>query len=153
MPDLTPHSLSHLLTDLIGRKVTSVRIISGSETKLRQAYGVYTDSRNEKTFVVKADLLLLGSLVGALVGLPDSEVRSRLSGTLIEELFRDAIFEVLNVASSVIDPGGQAILVKMSMDTSDLADAAKQIVVKPNHKIDFDVSVEGYQGGRLTVLS
>lgn len=30
---------------------------------------------------------------------------------------------------------------------------AESIVAKPNHKVDFNVAVEGYRGGRFAVLS
>jgi hypothetical protein len=148
------YALTHLLTDLIGRKVTFTLVTSGQETQARQVYGIYRRLSNEAPLVVKADLPLLGSFAGTLVGLSDTDVQSRLAGPSIEELFTDAIYEVLNVASSAITSEGRPVLSKMVTDCADIkGTAAEAIVMKPNHKIDFNVVVEGYRGGRFTVLS
>lgn len=147
------YALTHLLTDLIGRKVTFMLTSSAPESKARQVYGIYKRLSTEAPLVVKADLPLLGSFAGSLVGLSDSEVKKHLAGPAIEELFADAIYEVLNVASSAITSEGRAILSQMVMDPSDIKGTAEGIVVKPNHRIDFNVTVEQYCGGRLTVLS
>ena len=106
------------------------------------------------SLVVKADLPLLGSFAGGLVGLSDSEGQSRLVQPIIEELFSDAIYEVLNVASSAITSEGRAVLSKMVTKHTDIkGSVAESIVAKPNHKVDFNVAVEGYRGGRFAVLS
>lgn len=153
MPDPRHYLLSHLLTNLIGRTVTFTPVAPGPDTKGKHVYGIYTCSPSEAPLVVKADLSLLGSFAGALVGLPDSEVQSRLLAPVIEELFTDAMFEVLNVASSSIASEGRAILSKMVMDLGYLMGAARKIVVKPNHRVDFNVVVQDYHGGRFAVLS
>jgi hypothetical protein len=62
---------------------------------------------NETAVVVKADLPLLGSLAGILVGLPDSAVKEHLAATPMEELLRDAVYELLHIASAVITTEGR----------------------------------------------
>jgi len=97
--------------------------------------------------------LLLFSCAGALVGLPDSEVQSRLSAPAIDELLRDAVYEVLNVASSALAAEGRAVLTKMVTNRSEVGDAFETILAKPIRRIDFNVSVDDYEGGKFTVLS
>ena len=58
------------------------------------------------------------------------------------------------VASSAITSEGRAVLSMMATGPSEIkGTAAEAIFVKPNRKIDFNVAVEQYCGGRLTVLS
>ena len=148
------YALTHLLTDLVGRKVTFTPVTSGPGTKTRQVYGIYQCLPNEEPLVVEADLPLLGSFAGTLVGLSDSEVQNRLVGPALEDLFADAIYEVLNVASSALSSEGRAVLSKMVTDTNGIkGTAAETIVGKPNHTVAFNVIIEGYRGGRFTVLS
>lgn len=147
------YALSHLLTNLIGRKVTFTPVTSSPETKAIQVYGIYMRLSNEAPLVVKADMPLLGSFAGALIGLSDSEVQRRLVGPALEEPFADAIYEVLNVTSSVIVSECRAVLSKMVTDPADIKGAAEAILVKPNHRANFNVTIEQYLGGRFALLS
>ena len=153
MSDPTAPNLSQLFTSLIGRSVTFARVPPGPETKARQVYGLYTHHPAGAPIVVKSDLLLLFSCAGALVGLPDSEVQSRLSAPAIDELLRDAVYEVLNVASSALAAEGRAVLTKMVTNRSEVGEAFETVLAKPAFRIDFNVSVDDYEGGRFTVLS
>src|ERR1700761_8398365 len=116
MAQPTPFALSKLLSELIGRKVTFAQTTVAPETKIKQMYGIYTVLPHETAIVVKADLPLLGSLGGVLVGLPDSTVKEHLAATPVEELLRDAIHEVLNISSTVVTNEGRAVFVKMTAD-------------------------------------
>jgi uncharacterized membrane protein len=153
MPEPTPYLLSQHFGHLIGRKVTFVQTASETDSKARPIYGVYTVFPRETPLVVKADLALLGSFAGALVGLPDSEVSHRLSGVNMEELLRDAICEVFNVASAVVAVEGRAVFDAMITDRTCISGAAEQILMKPFRRSHFNVTVEGYQSGRFNVFS
>jgi hypothetical protein len=153
MSEPTPYALSKHLTGLIGRKVTFTQTVVAPETKIKQMYGIYTVLPHETAIVVKADLPLLGSLGGILVGLPDSAVKEHLAATPVEELLRDAIHEVLNVTSTVVSTEGRAVFVKMIADPILIDGAAGKILKKPDHKSYFNVTVDGYQGGKFTIFS
>jgi hypothetical protein len=153
MSEPTPYALSKHLTDLIGRKVTFTQTVVSPETKVKQMYGIYTVLPHETAVVVKADLPLLGSLGGVLVGLPDSAVKEHLAATPVEELLRDAIHEVLNIASTVVTNEGRAVFVKMIADPILIDGAAGKVLKKPDRRSYFNVLVDGYQGGKLTIVS
>jgi hypothetical protein len=148
----TTRSLSNLFTQLIGRQVTFA-LTTSPLTKAPQIYGVYNTLPDETATVVKADLPLLGSFAGALVGLPDSAVKEHLKANPIEELLRDAIYEVLNVASTTITIQGRTVLARMETDPSTIDGAAAKVLKTPERKYYFDVSIEGYQGGKFAILS
>lgn len=153
MAEATPFALSQLLTQLIGRKVTFAQATVAPETKIKQVYGIYNVLPHETAIVVKADLPLLGSLAGVLVGLPDAAVKEHLAANPIEELLRDAIYEVLNIASTVVTTQGRAVFTKMVTDPALIDGAAGKLFKKPDHRSYFNVLVDGYQGGKFTIFS
>jgi len=153
MSEPTPFALSKIFSELIGRKVTFVQTTAAPETKIKQMYGIYTVLPHETAIVVKSDLTLLGSLAGVLVGLPDSSVKEHLAVNPIEELLRDAIHEVLNIASAVITNEGRAVFVKMVADPILIDGNAGKVLKKPDHRSYFNVLVDGYQGGKFTIFS
>jgi hypothetical protein len=153
MSEPTPYALSQLFTNLIGRKVTFAQTTVAAETKVKQVYGIYTLFPYETAIVVKSDLPLLGSLAGVLVGLPDAAVKEHLKVNPIEELLRDAIHEVLNIASAVITTEGRAVFTKLVADPVFIDGAAGKVFKKPDHRSYFNVLVDGYQGGKLTIFS
>jgi len=153
MSEPTPFALSKHLTDLIGRKVTFAQTVVAPETKIKQMYGIYTVLPYETAIVIKADLPLLGSLGGVLVGLPDSEVKKHLAATPVEELLRDAIHEILNISSTVVAYEGRAVFVKMITDPIMIDGAAGAVLKKPDRKSYFNVLVDGYQGGKFAIFS
>jgi hypothetical protein len=153
MSEPTPYALSKLLSELTGRKVTFTQTTAAPETKIRQMYGIYTVLPHENAIVVKCDLPLLASLAGILVGLPDSAVKEHLAVSPIEELLRDAIYEVLNITSAVITNEGRAIFTKMIADPLLIDSAPGKVLKKPDHRSYFNVLVDGYQGGKFTVFA
>jgi hypothetical protein len=153
MSEPTPYALSQLFSQLIGRKVAFAQTTLSADGKVKHMYGIYNVLPHERPIVVKADLPLLGSMAGALVGLPDSTVKERLGGTPIEEVLRDAIHEVLNVVSAVITTDGRAIFTKMVPETAYIDGAAGEMFKKPDHKSYFNVTVDGYTGGKFTVFA
>jgi hypothetical protein len=153
MSEPTPYALSQLFTNLIGRKVTFAQTTVAAQTKVKQVYAIYTLFPYETAIVVKSDLPLLGSLADVLVGLPDAAVKEHLKVNPIEELLRDAIHEVLNIASAVVTTEGRAVFTKMVANPVFIDGAAGKVLKKPDHRSYFNVLVDGYQGGKLTIFS
>lgn len=153
MPEPILHRLTRHFTNLIGRKVTFAQATGASDQKTSSVYGVYKLVSSGGAVVVKADLALLGSFAGALVGLPDSEVKRHLASMPIEELLRDAMYEVLNIASAVVVVEERAVLTAMVTDAFYVQGEAAKILKSPSDKVEFNVTVDGYQGGRLVLLT
>jgi hypothetical protein len=144
-----PHSyaLSSRLSQLIGRTVTFVETTAEPGTNTKQVYGVYTVLPHETAIIVQADLPLLGSFAGALLGFPDCVVREHLQLSQIEEVLRDAIHEVLNITSAAITNEGRAVFIKMVTDPAYIDGAAGGVFARPDRRTNFNVAVDGYQGG------
>ncbi|MGA9671105.1 MAG: hypothetical protein WBQ94_17980 [Terracidiphilus sp.] len=151
------HNLSKHFTHLVGRDVKFQKAGLAPDKGASWIYGSYEmvsadDPTDTKSLVVKADRDLLGSLAGALVGLPSDEVIRRLRSSSLDELLQDAIYEILNVAAGVIAPGYRTILAGMSVEARDVQGEASQVLASPSAKAIFDVVVQGYNGGRFRVF-
>jgi len=153
MRDPVPQTLSRHFTNLIGRKVTFVKSLAKGKTNDKKVFAVYRSFPSHGVIVLKADLSLIGSFAGVLVGMPDSEVRSRVAELKLDDLIRDAIAEILNVATPAIATEDRATFLSMAMDESEIEDAAKEIASKPHREFIFDVTVEEHQGGRFHILT
>ncbi len=153
MSEPTAPALSRHFSNLINRSVSFVPSGNLFENKVRQVYGMYEMFPGPKPLVVKADLGLLGSFAGAMVGLPDTEVRSRLTATPLEELLRDAMNEVFNVAASVVTSEGRAVFRSMATSAIYLSGGAEEVLSSPLHRSCFEVEIEGYVGGKFFVFS
>ena len=153
MSEPTAYALSHHLSDLIGRKVTFSQATASIDGPGKLVYGIYKVLPKEAAVVVKTDLPLLGSFAGVLVGLPNDAVKDRLKVSPVEELLRDAMYEVLNISSTVVTTEGRAIFEKMVMDKAYVDGGANLVLMKPGHRSYFNVAVEGYEGGKFSIFS
>ena len=153
MAEPTPFAMAELFTDLIGCKVSFSRQTAPVVTKLKQIYGVYLVKPMDSTSVVQADLKLLGSCAGALIGLPSASVKERLASALLEEPLRDAIHEVLNIASTVVSLEHRAVFQKMYLDRVALPSPALDSLQHPTYRSYFNVTIDGYEGGAFSILA
>lgn len=145
--------LSKAYSQLTGRKVAFVQAPAVPESKMRQIYGIYLVKPHEVAIVVKADLLLMGSIAGALVGLPDPAVKEHLKTAPLEELMRDAILEVFNIGAATVTTEGRAVFSRMVTDPAYIDGPAEKAFKQPFRRNCFNVTVEGYQGGKFVILS
>lgn len=152
MRDPAPQTLSRHFTNLIGRRVAFVKSPPKSKMDEKKVFAVYRSFPSQSVIVLKADLPLIGSFAGALVGMPDSEVRMRLAEKTLDDLIKDAIMEILNVTTPAIATEDRATFISMAMNESEVEDAGKEIVSKPHREFMFDVTVEEHQGGRFQIL-
>ncbi|MGA3344171.1 MAG: hypothetical protein ABSC76_04790 [Terracidiphilus sp.] len=120
---------------------------------MRQIYGIYSVKPHDVAVVVKADLLLMGSFAGSLVCLPDAAVKEHLKVTPLEELMRDAILEVFNIAAASVTTEGRAVFTRMVTDPAYIDGPAEKAFKKPFRRNYFNVTIEGYQGGKFTIFS
>jgi hypothetical protein len=152
MSEPTAYALSQHFTNLINRDVRFAPAKPLAETKIPQVYGIYTVFPAQSALVVKADMQVIGAFAGALVGLPDAEVTSRLQLAVSDELLGDAMKEVLNVASAVVTGEGRAVFDSMLTKLVYLTPAAEKAINTPLHRSYFNVQIDGYEGGRFSVF-
>ena len=152
MPEPTAFVLSRHFTNLINRQVQFKPANAAAENKLPKVYGIYCVHPSSQALVLKADLPLMGSMAGAMVGLPDNEVAQRLRATPLDELIRDAMQEVCNVASSALAFEGRLVFESLAFKEAELKPDAHLAIKTPKNRAYFNVEIDGYAGGRLSVL-
>lgn len=153
MAEPSAYSLSTLLSDLTGCKVSVTQASVPPPTKNKQMFGIYKLVNSDAPIIVQADLALLASMAGVLVGLPDTAVKERLVAPELDELLRDAVHELLNIVSTDVSIEGRAVFLRMTPDPAYVDGAAGLLLRKPGRRHYFTVQVDGYQGGRLAIFS
>lgn len=153
MAEPTPFALARLFTQLVGRDVKFAQLTRPVISKAKQIYGVYKVEPDDAARVVQADLSLLGSFAGALIGLPSDAIKQRVAETVLDESLRDAVHEVLNVASTVIAVDARAVFQAMYTDPVYCPEQATTLLRAPLHKSFFSVTVDGYEGGAFALFA
>ncbi len=149
----TPYVMNRHFSQLVGRDVTFTQLTRANAPKGKQIYGAYKVLPGSGARVVQADLCLLGSLAGALAGLPSDSIKDRLAEKQLDELLRDAIHEVLNVASTVVTVEARAVFEGMYMDPVYLPEEANKTMHAPVFRSYFSVAVAGYEGGGYSLFA
>jgi len=153
MSEPTAYAMTQLFSQLIGRNISFALANNSPSTNVKQMFGLYRVLPQETAIVVKADLPLLGSFAGALVGLQDDGVKEQLKENPLGELLRDAIHEVLNIASAVVTNEGRAVFKKMATDPVYFDDFDSRLLEKPDRKTSFDVLIDGCREGKFTIFA
>lgn len=151
MTELKATAFSSLTSNLVNRTVTFAPAKPAISTT-PQIYGIYTVLPQNGLVVVKADLRLLASLGGALIGLPDGAVPQHIQGTSLSETLKDAVHEILNITSKIVTTSGRAVLKTVTTDPKTLDPAFELTLKKAQQRSYFSVSVQDYSGGMFSVF-
>jgi hypothetical protein len=153
MTEPKPYAMSRLFSDLTGREISFCLALNPPQSRLRQLYGVYTELPSERAVVVKTDLSLMASLAGALLGLPEETAVERAEANPMDASVRDAIHEVMNIASTALSTDHRVKLLKMTLDPVCCDGKATDVLQKPDVKSNYCVSIGGKVVGGFTILS
>ena len=153
------YPLAQLIGELIGRDVTA-RAAKAVPADLRQqAVAVYDDDQKAMRAIAYCDLPVAASLGAALILIPSARVEDCIKAKALDQQLADNVYEVFNVMSAIFPQHGGPRLVLRSVhhrgelpaDAKALLDRATKL--KPSERADLDVSVEGYQSGRMVLLA
>lgn len=153
MAEPTPYALSQLFSQLIGREVSFSLVLKPPASKSKTIYGGYIILQQNRALVVKADLPLLGCLAGALLGLPNETAVERALETPMNESVRDAIHEILNIASTAVSTEGRVVFKNMATDLVYLEGEAMDVAQAPDLQSNYFVSIGGQAEGLFTILN
>ena len=152
MAETTPFELNKMFSSLTGKQVTFAQTKQAPPDSKKHVYGTYSLVPEETMRLVKADVALIGSFGGALMGLPKSAVLDGLKEVPLDETIRDAMHEILNVSATLVSREKRAVFQKMFFNMKELPDAATALIKAPKLTMHFQVSIAGYDGGAFTLM-
>ena len=151
MAEPTAYALSQLFSNLTGRDVTFKLVTQAPTSKARPLFGMYSVLPAKVPLLVATEPAIMGSLAGALLGLPEETAVERALAQPMDEPVRDAIHEILNIASSALSVNGRVLFDAMASDLVYCSSDAIDLMKKPDHKTSFVLST-GSLSGSFTVL-
>jgi hypothetical protein len=153
MAEPKPFTIAKLFSDLTGQTVNFTQVLKPPMTKAAQAFGLYLIKPQDSTRIVQVDLPLLGSFGGALLGLPSQTVKERLAAPTLDEPLRDAVHEVLNVASTIVSIDDRAVFQTMHFGSDALPAGITDSLKNPAFRSYFTVTMNGYEGGAFSIFA
>lgn len=115
-------------------------------------YGLYKVLPEDNPMVMRISLKALALLGGALLGLPEETAIERALSTPIDEPVRDAMHEVLNVASAAIGCESRAVFKTMFRDVATVPPEAAALMRRPSMRSSYRVGLGGVQGESVTLF-
>jgi hypothetical protein len=153
MAEPSSASMTRLFSDLIGRSVSFSEQLHPATAKTAQLFCTYLIKPMDSTRIIRADLSVLSSLAGALIGLSPETIQQRVAEPQLDEALRDAIHEVMNIASRVVSTEHRAVFEGMYTDSASLPADARNTLRDPCYSSHFSVKIDGYEGGTVSLLA
>lgn len=148
----TAFSLSQFFTALAGKPVSFSLAVNVPDPKDACMYGVYSVLPGDNTLVMRISLKSLALLGGALLGLPNESAVERAQVTPLDEAMRDAMHEILNIASTAIGNDVRVVFRKMLPEVPSTLVEVATVVSKPSLRSSYRVTVGGVESGMMTIL-
>jgi hypothetical protein len=153
MMEPKPYDLSQLFSRLTGREVSFTLDPKPVDSKAAAVLGTYEELPEKKPVVVRADLAVMGCLAGALLGLPDGTAMERALESPMNESVRDAIHEVLNIASTALSGESRVVFQSMATESVYCSTQALAVLKNPDFKSYYKMAVSGGASGQLTIFA
>lgn len=153
MPEASSNVMGKLFTNLIGHQVTFYEQQAPIISAAKQIYCTYLIKPLDSTRVLRADQSLLTSFAGALIGLPLESIKERVADSNPNEALRDALYEVMNIASRIVSIEHRAVFKSIYPDSISLPVAARKTLRTPCYSSYFQVKIDSYEGGVLSLFA
>ena len=152
MKEPTAFSLSQFFTALAGKPVSFSLAVNAPDPKVPCMYGVYSVLPEDDTLVMRISLKSLALLGGTLLGLPAESAIERAQATPLDEAIRDAMHEVLNIASTAIGTESRVVFKKMFREVASVPAEATALMSKPSLRSSYRVVVGGAEAEMVTIF-
>lgn len=151
MAEATAFSLSHFFSELTGQHVSFALATNAPPPKGDQMYGLYHVVADASPLLLRMGLSSIALMGGALMGMPADLANERVRATQVDEPLRDAMHEVLNIASTAFSPGERIVFKGMSRTVDGFPADVKELLQKAPRKSSYRVAVNGSPVELLTL--
>lgn len=149
-------SVRDLLTDLLSRQVTvAVGMPQVLDPQVPALAAAYVDDGGTPRAVCVVDLPLAVHAGAALGTTPPEEAGAAVEGGKLEGDLEEFFREVVNILTKLLNsPTSPHVrLSEVKPVPGRLPAAVAHVVLEPEARVDYAVSVEGYGGGTMTLLA
>ena len=153
-PTAAPDLLQKILADLVGRPVTVKKATAPFAIKPPVAVASYAGVGGALAAVWVTDLPLAAHIAAALSMMPAAvPAESIRAGRLLESL-PDNLREIFNVGGHALTEGAgeRVALREVLLPPTPIAGDAAKLIAAPAGRVDLDVAVQGYGGGKAVLL-
>lgn len=150
---LSPPIIEHLLSGLLGRKVTATKSAPMNlKLKAPRVCGVYRDKETPITCLCVFDLPLSVYAAGAMLSFPGCTINDSLRAGKIDEVLIDTVNEILNICAQLFNDYSHQVFQRLYTESDRLPDDATSVLATPAGRLDLTVSVTGYGSGQMALL-
>ncbi len=153
MAEPSSGQMATLFSELIGHHVNFCEQMQSIPPNGEPIYCLYLIKPMDRYRLIKADLSLLSSFAGALVGLSPESIKERVGESKLDETLRDALHEVMNIASRIVTNEHRGVFKGMYGDPVQLPIEARNTLRDPGYSSYFRVTIDGFEGGMFSLLA
>lgn len=151
MAEATAFSMSQFFSELTGQHVSFAIATNAPAPKGDQMYGYYVVVADASPLLLRMSLSSIAHMGGALMGLPADAALERVRAAHVDEPLRDAMHEVLNIASTAFSPDERIVFKGMSRSVDVFPTGVKDLLQKASRKASYRVAVNGSTAELLTL--
>ena len=145
--------MSQLFSQLTDRHVSFTLEPNAALGKPPGVFAIYTELPENKPIVVRAERAAVAVLAGALLGMQDDlAIEGALKQPIVEGV-RDAIHEVLNIASTALSTEGRVVFQEFVTDLTEIPQHAKPVLTNPTSKSTYRLAIDGTGRGIVALFS
>lgn len=151
MAEATAFSLSKFFSELTGQHVSFAIASNAPTPKGDYMYGLYSVISDASPMLLRMSLSSIALMGGALLGMPAELAMERVKAAEVDESLRDAMHEVLNIASTAFSPDDRIVFKGMSRSVDAFPAGVKGLLQNASRKSSYRVAVNNSTAELLTI--
>lgn len=151
-----PAELGTTLTNLLGRDVGIKRLTAALQPGPRVAVSIASFQAGDEAevYLWVCELGLAASLGAALSLIPSGIAQEQARKGQLDENLTENLHEVMNVGASMFSGGGmRVVLHSLHLPPAPPPAEWKAFLSRPPARLDLEVSIPGYEPGKMALLS
>lgn len=154
IPPGTAETICGLLSNLLGRKVTSAKAAPlPLGRRGPRITAVYMENEDTVISICVCDLALAAYAGAALLMVPVGTAKECIySGKCSAELLEN-VAEILNICRQCFESPGHHVCAEQLYATPESVPAPiAAVIATPHHRLDLEITIAGYGSGRLSIV-
>ena len=148
-----PEDVRDFLGDLLGKpvSVTKASQIDFNDEPEQYVTGLYVDDHDRLIGAFIADIPLAATTGAALAMMPAAVAKEAADKGKLEEGLRDNFYEIVNILSRLLN-GPSVPHLRLTELVDGVPGDVLQLIEKAKGRKQYDVTVVGYAGGKMSLI-